>query len=699
VSRRCILVLGMHRSGTSAVTRALGLLSGELPAETMPPAADNPRGYWESPPLARFNNQLLRSAGTAWNDEAAIPEAWFADPARAADRARAVDLLAAAFPGDSTFIFKDPRICRLLPFWRTTMETAGIEFFPVLMLRDPVEVARSLAARADDPAFRPAAVVAEARGVLLWLRYVLDAERHSRDTPRHVIGYSDLLADWRRQLEPLLEAGLLPPLRGEAAEQVDAFLDHSLRRNRSGDNESAPDDAFRPGRATARGLLTSLHDQTLSPSAADALAACLDQLVAAYAPLRGQRSPQEPHDPWAEAILSFLDRLPAAAPAAPRPHQKPSVEAAPRAVFLSGVPNSIGHIYRVEHPVAALQTAGWRATWLPLDDPRAGVEAAAADLVVVFRGGWSDQLARIAETCRQRGAALIYDVDDLLFDPAVIAAGQIAVLAVMAPEERQRWITSAASHRTLLERADAAVLTTRPLAEAASRHCRRCFVLPNSLDHRMEAAAAAALPTPKDSASDGQPRICFASGTPSHDRDFAVAAEAIARLFARTPEPRLVVIGHLDARIYPCLLPFTDRIEWRPPVPLLEIFGHLARCDINLAPLELGNPFCDGKSAVRCLFAAAVGVPTVASPTQPLREAIVDGETGLLAADVAAWEDALGRLTADAGLRERLGQAARLHALAQSGFAAYRDLAAETFTRIVHEARDRRQVKPGEPAA
>ena len=680
----------MHRSGTSALTRTLGLLGGELPAETMPPAADNPRGYWESPSLARFNNQLLRSAGTAWNDEAAIPEAWFADPARAADRAIARDLLAAAFPGDGPFVFKDPRICRLLPFWRPTLEAAGIEFFPVLMLRDPLEVARSLAARADDPAFRPAAVVAEARGLLLWLRYVLDAERHSRDTPRHVIGYSDLLANWRPQLELLLEAGLLPPLRGEAAGQVDAFLDRSLRRNRSGDIESAPDDACRPGRATARGLLSSLHDQTLSPSAADALAACLDQLVAAYAPLRGQRSPQDPHDPWAEAILSALDRIPAAAPAAPRPHQEPSVEPAPRAIFLSGVPNSIGHIYRVEHPVAALQVSGWQAAWLPLDDPRAEAETAEADLVVVFRCGWNDQLARIAACCRQRGAAMVYDVDDLLFDPAVIAAGQIAVLTVMVPEERQRWIISAAGHRTLLEQADAAVLTTLPLAEAASHHCRRCFVLPNSLDSRMEAAATAALPTPKESAADGRPRLCFASGTPSHDRDFAVAAEAIARLFTRNPEPRLVVIGHLDVRIYPCLLPFADRIEWRPPVPLLELFAHLARCDINLAPLELGNPFCDGKSAVRCLFAAAVGVPTVASPTQPLREAIIDGETGWLADDVAAWEDALGRLTADAGLRERLGRAARLHALAQSGFAAYRDLAAETFTRIIRDAGVRR---------
>ena len=198
VIRRCILILGMHRSGTSALTKALGLLGGQLPAETMPPAADNPRGYWESPALARFNNQLLRSAGTSWNDDAAVPAAWFADSARAADRDIASRLLSEAFPGDDTFVCKDPRICRLLPFWRAVLEAAGIEPDPVLMLRDPGEVARSLAARAGGSGLSAgASVVSHARGLLLWLRYVLDAERDSRDLLRHVITYHGLLDDWR----------------------------------------------------------------------------------------------------------------------------------------------------------------------------------------------------------------------------------------------------------------------------------------------------------------------------------------------------------------------------------------------------------------------------------------------------------------------------------------------------------------------
>jgi len=348
--------------------------------------------------------------------------------------------------------------------------------------------------------------------------------------------------------------------------------------------------------------------------------------------------------------------------------------------------------------VAALEASGWRACWVPLDAPAAETEPLAADLVVIFRAPWDERLARIAAGCRARGVPVVYDVDDLVFDPELFIDGSVAVMETMAPEDRRLWAAAPARHRETLDRADAATLTTRPLAAAASRHCRHAFVLPNALDSRMEAAAAAALATSRDSAADGRPRLCFASGTASHHRDFAVAAGGIARLFARRPEPCLVVIGHLDYRIYDCLLPFADRIEWRPAVPLLELFGQLARCDINLAPLEVGNPFCESKSAVRCLFAAAVGLPTVASPTSPLTEAIVEGETGLLADDVAAWDEALERLVADASLRKRLGEAARLHALAVAGSTTYRDQAAAVFETIISEPGGRPPLKPREPA-
>jgi glycosyltransferase involved in cell wall biosynthesis len=130
------------------------------------------------------------------------------------------------------------------------------------------------------------------------------------------------------------------------------------------------------------------------------------------------------------------------------------------------------------------------------------------------------------------------------------------------------------------------------------------------------------------------------------------------------------------------LEPFRERIELRPRVPLAQLFGELVRGDINLCPLELGNPFCESKSAVRWLAAAAVAVPSVASPTAPLREAIRDGETGILATDLPDWERALEQLVADPACRVRLGHAAREDALARFGFGPWSREAADLYAGI-----------------
>jgi hypothetical protein len=87
-----------------------------------------------------------------------------------------------------------------------------------------------------------------------------------------------------------------------------------------------------------------------------------------------------------------------------------------------------------------------------------------------------------------------------------------------------------------------------------------------------------------------------------------------------------------------------------------------ARVDVSLAPLELGNAFCDSKSELKIFEAALFGVPSIASPTRPYAAAMEAGVSGLLAATPSEWEAALERLIADAGLRARMGEAARLRA-------------------------------------
>ncbi|MEX0671325.1 MAG: glycosyltransferase [Pirellulales bacterium] len=688
MTRHAFLVLGMHRSGTSALTRVLGLMGAALPHDLMPPTADNPQGYWESWRIAGLNNRLLESAGTHWSDDAAILPEWFADPCRAGDREEAVALLADEFAAAPAIVLKDPRICRLIPFWKTVLDAAGFETRAVLALRDPLEVARSLAARAADPAFSPAAIPDPARGLLLWLRYVLDAEQHSRELARHVIDYADLIRDWRTALQPLsgiASLSRLPPDTTAAA--IDAFLDPTLRRQ-GRDGAGHGGGTAPPGLARLRSLHEAIKGRPAQAAAAcDAARADLERLSLLHPSARTDRDSQVAGDARAAAILAGMET---AFPASPRTGRS--------ILFLSGSPHSIGHVYRVLHPLDALDEHGWRTAWLPIDSPAALTRLKTTDLVTVFRCPWTPALETIVAACRQRGIPVVYDIDDLIFEPDLMATGAFGYLDTLPDAERQQWIAGAADYRRALREADAAVLTTPPLAAAAAAHCQLVSVLPNAHSPAMFAAAAVARTIPKPAAVDGRPRLGFASGTPTHQRDFAVVAPALARLFRRRPEPLLTIVGHLDIGAFPALGDYPDRIEVRPHVPLERLPEEVARFDINLAPLEVGNPFCEAKSPIRCTTAATVAVPTVASPTAPLRAALIDDVTGFLAADTGEWERAFDRLLDDPSLRQRMGEAAHAALLKRMGWPVWSGLAEGVYSAVLREhggrPRDPDQTRP-----
>lgn len=662
--RRAILVLGMHRSGTSALTRVIGHLGAALPLDPMPETVDNPRGYWESRSIARFNNRLLESAGTRWNGDGPLPPGWFADPARAADRAEAAALLESAFGGAPVLVLKDPRLCRLLPFWREVLEAGAIEPLAVVALRDPGEVARSLQARLGDAAFRPAAVAALERGLLLWLRYVLEAESWSRDMPRTVIDYPSLVADWRTSVGTLVELASLPAIDAGAAAAIDGFLAPGLRRQREDGEASLPPGGERLLGGVGDGVRQAVGGgvgQAASQRRLDMLSRAFDRLTAAFAPLRQGPAATTPRDPWARLILDELATLPMVVPPPPRRR---------RVLVLSGAPRSAGHVYRVVHAVEGLAAEGWQASWLPLDGEGVGAAVGDADLVVVFRAKWSAGLGAVRDRCLARGIPLVHDIDDLVFDPAVIEAGRIDFID-RAPEERRRqWLADAALQRRAIAESDACLVTTPALAAAASAVLPRVHVLPNGLSAAMLAAADEARSGPKPSALDGRLRVGFASGTPTHRRDFATIAPALAGLLAGRADFDLVIVGHFDVAEVPELAPHRSRIEIRPAVPLADLHAEVARFDVNLAPLETGNPFCEAKSPIRCTTAALVGVPSVVAATGPLAAAVVDGETGHVARTAEEWSASIARLLDDPTHRATLGEAARIDAIARFGPAA-----------------------------
>jgi hypothetical protein len=196
----------MHRSGTSAVARALGLLGAELGRDLLPAREDNVKGFWENAAFVRLHEQLLARLGLRWHDVAAPPPGWYAGPdATGFRRALAAELDAQVGTAPLAAV-KDPRMSLFVPLWREVLAATGRRASALIVLRDPREVAASLARRDGFPA---------AKSQLLWLHNVIEAERSTRGLPRVFVGYDAFLADWRGsvfikgsrryQLEKILE--------------------------------------------------------------------------------------------------------------------------------------------------------------------------------------------------------------------------------------------------------------------------------------------------------------------------------------------------------------------------------------------------------------------------------------------------------------------------------------------------------------
>ncbi|NVO29168.1 hypothetical protein HJ526_17220 [Donghicola sp. C2-DW-16] len=222
--RDIVVVLGMHRSGTSALAGILARLGCALPQDIMPANDFNPKGYYESILTYNLNDAIFRSKDTAWDDWQTFPRDWYGTADMDAFMADGRKVLQNEFGNMPICVLKDPRICRLMPFWKQVFEREGLHPTYLLIHRNPIEVANSLHRREGWPM---------STGFLLWLRHVLEAEAGSRGAARSFANYESLLADWRSVIGKFQkQTGLTLPLSVEEAEdEVAAFLTSDLRHS------------------------------------------------------------------------------------------------------------------------------------------------------------------------------------------------------------------------------------------------------------------------------------------------------------------------------------------------------------------------------------------------------------------------------------------------------------------------------------
>lgn len=213
-----LVVLGMHRSGTSSVAgvlAALGAFAGQ--PESLLQGPDNPKGHFEHGELHLACVERLQ----------AVDADWMRPPLGAAPvgvsevfRDRVARLLESF--GKRTWLIKEPRLCILV------RELLSLLTRPVFIhvIREPAEVVASLQARNGiDPM----------HALALWEHYSVSAFNATRDQQRVLVDYAQLLEQplaTVRQLHEALEQlgvkGLEPP----TAQHVDAWIDPGLRHQR-----------------------------------------------------------------------------------------------------------------------------------------------------------------------------------------------------------------------------------------------------------------------------------------------------------------------------------------------------------------------------------------------------------------------------------------------------------------------------------
>lgn len=186
--RNAIIVLGMHRSGTSALTRVISLLGAELPKRVMGPHASNERGHWEPDQLVALHDRLLREIGSRWDDWRSWDTFPIGEDRLAHYRTEIRSILEEEYDEARLFVLKDPRICRFVPLYDAILSEMGAAVSYVIPVRNPLAVIASLRQRDG---------MTDGFVALLWLRHVLDAEYATRGKSRFFTSYEELIADWR----------------------------------------------------------------------------------------------------------------------------------------------------------------------------------------------------------------------------------------------------------------------------------------------------------------------------------------------------------------------------------------------------------------------------------------------------------------------------------------------------------------------
>jgi len=253
--KRCIVVLGMHRSGSSTLTRGLTVMGVELGETLAPGDASNRKGYWEDTDVNEICEAVLTSIGHVWHSTTLVTRGNLDVPQVIALKRTAIDLIRQKSRNTAIFGLKNPRLAKLLPFWHDVFASLELDVSYVIPTRHPISVAQSLR---DRDGFEPE------KSHYLWLDHMVRSMCGSAGSCRVVVDYDRLLDHpivELRRIADCLDLSLDPE---KFQEYEKDFLDATLRHSRFQRDAMRLDPAVPKPVAEAYGLLEALSADRLT---------------------------------------------------------------------------------------------------------------------------------------------------------------------------------------------------------------------------------------------------------------------------------------------------------------------------------------------------------------------------------------------------------------------------------------------------
>ena len=259
-----ILIAGYYRSGTSALAGALQRL-GVVLHNDAEANEHNPLGFYEIPELIELDIDIFKHLGVEWTDLRGLPDQWWERADIARFLTRLDEVLRRRFKGEALWGLKHPHLCRLFPLYERAVIQAGHKPHVIHMCRAPWTVAASQQRKNN---------LARAHAVLLWLTYLISAEKAARALPRSWLTYQELLADPAAEIARLEgDLGLTLARAPDGLAQARNFLTSQLNRS----EPVASAGLFAPLQSLAEDVWHAVQARDAAPAAWDGFAArCAD---------------------------------------------------------------------------------------------------------------------------------------------------------------------------------------------------------------------------------------------------------------------------------------------------------------------------------------------------------------------------------------------------------------------------------------